>query len=180
MFCKYCGNELPDSANFCPLCGKVQTDDPVNDEQKAFIAEVPVETEEEKALKKEKSSMRTTALVLSIISAACVLATFAFDLCALIGIVFAIIAKAKIKAYNKKYDEYSGTINSAKLISTIALIVNIILLVFVVVATILLCIYFGLQMLSTILLSAFGIIPLLVELSVSIITVLPYILPYIA
>ena len=40
MFCKFCGAELPDGTNFCPICGKDDSS-VVTDNKKETVKEVP-------------------------------------------------------------------------------------------------------------------------------------------
>lgn len=47
MFCRYCGTELPDEANFCLKCGKPQTPSVVVDEPKWETCRIVMETVKE-------------------------------------------------------------------------------------------------------------------------------------
>ena len=141
MFCKYCGNELPDSANFCPLCGKVPTEEAAPDAQVDTVTNV--ETDEDYALRKELSSISIFALVFSIIGMTlCSINWLPYGLGVLPGFIFTLIAKSKIKAYKKISDIPSGRITAAKIISTIALILEILSIVgWVAIIVFYVCIY---------------------------------------
>ena len=84
MYCKYCGAQLTEGANFCTVCGK---------EQGETVAQAPAISEE------ERSSMRKNILgwgITSLAFASSVILSF-------LGFIFAIVAKSKAKKYYKTF-----------------------------------------------------------------------------
>jgi uncharacterized membrane protein YvbJ len=84
MYCKYCGAQLTEGANFCTVCGK---------EQGETVAQAPAISEE------ERSSMRKNILGWGITS----LAFASSFVLSFLGFIFAIVAKAKAKKYYKTF-----------------------------------------------------------------------------
>lgn len=84
MYCKYCGAQLTEGANFCTACGK---------EQNETVVTAPVISEE------ERSSMRKNILGWGITSLAFASSVFL----SFLGFIFAIVAKAKAKKYYKTF-----------------------------------------------------------------------------
>ena len=113
MFCKYCGNELPELANFCPKCGKINEDtikendnaEAKNPQEEAtsyantanVVSEAPVEPVD--PFKEEKRELGNQILKFAIMGLAFGLS---FYLSAL-GIVFSIIARCKVNNYIKRF-----------------------------------------------------------------------------
>ena len=84
MYCKYCGAQLTEGANFCTACGK---------EQNETVVTAPVISEE------ERRSMRNNILGWGITSLAFACSVFL----SFLGFIFAIVAKAKAKKYYKTF-----------------------------------------------------------------------------
>ena len=123
MFCRYCGNELPEAANFCPICGKtqekeepaVQTVAPVEEEIYNFAAEDP--------FKKDKEMLSGKILTNGILGI--VFGT----IFPLLGLIFSCIARAKSNSYVMAYDELDGRGRTGRGLATAGLIVSIVMLV---------------------------------------------------
>ena len=83
MFCRFCGNELPEGANFCPKCGKINEveEATVNENAGAEIPETPVmdAAESVNVFEEEKSSLAGKILTFGILGLA-----FAASFCTLI------------------------------------------------------------------------------------------------
>ena len=113
MFCKYCGNELPELANFCPKCGKINEDTiKENDNVEAKISneeatygantanvvnEAPVEPVD--PFKEEKRELGNNILKFAIMGLAFGLSFYL----SVVGIVFSIIARCKVNNYIKRF-----------------------------------------------------------------------------
>ena len=147
MFCKYCGNELPEGANFCSRCGKIIEEIPQEETPKKtetedlFAAPVgePVGrsagssegdfddgmfayAEAGDPCEAEKDALGGSILKFGIMSLA-----FAWSgILALLGLIFACIAKSKIKVYVAKFSETEGRATVGKILSTIGLILSIV------------------------------------------------------
>ena len=143
MFCKYCGNELPESANFCPKCGKINEDASKDEENKIispvalneYLDEAP-EYEQEDPFRKEKDELGGSILKFAILGLAFGI-TMWFSL---LGLIFSIVARKKVKEYIAKFNEterratVGKSINIAGLAvsSTFTCIMAILVLVFLV------------------------------------------------
>ena len=86
MYCKYCGAQLPEGANFCTVCGNEQVETVVKEPVKVISEE-------------ERNEMRKNILTWGIIS----LAFASTMILSFLGFIFAIVAKAKAKKYYKTF-----------------------------------------------------------------------------
>ena len=105
MFCKYCGNKLPDGAGFCPACGAVVGGSTAESafsrpERESFRAEpMPDPAREE-----EKSALATKILTFGIMSLA-----FSYTLIlGIVGIIFSCICRSRIKDYVREFGPVRG------------------------------------------------------------------------
>lgn len=133
MFCKYCGNEMPEQANFCSKCGKMQANEEpaVYQEYEPVAKETYVYETQEDPFKEEKAKQSKSILILSIVGLALsVSGTFS-----LVGLIISCIARSKIGSYLMAYDEPDSRVRVAKGLSTGGLIAGI-------VCTILFAVYF--------------------------------------
>lgn len=105
MFCKSCGSNVDDGAEFCPVCGAK-----MNSEAAPAMAVVE---EEAKASGKK-------CMIWGIVAA--VLAEFG-----LIGIIFSIIAKSKVKKHINAGYPMNGMAKAGKICATVALPVSIVM-----------------------------------------------------
>ena len=125
MFCKHCGYELTENASFCPACGKTVADynqpaqEPVRE---VFVDEpqAPVYNEE------ERDTAGRSILTFSILSIAFSSTVFL----GLLGLIFAIVSKAKVNSYIATYGETRGVASVGKGIGIGALILGIFMTVF--------------------------------------------------
>lgn len=125
MFCKYCGNELPDGTTFCPNCGK--------DDTPAVIEENKVETNCDQSLEytidiKEEiiTDHRRDSMASDILKFAIMGLAFGSSFyLSVIGLIFSIISRVKLKKYLKIYDQTDGKATVGKHISLAGLIVCI-------------------------------------------------------
>ena len=127
MFCKYCGNRLPDGANFCPECGKVneestekngtsgqtsyETVDPFENTQSAYD---PYKLEKERL---SGSILKFAIMSLVFMSTGCL---------SLLGLIFACVAKSKVKTYVQRFGATEGRANVGRHLSTAGLISSIV------------------------------------------------------
>ena len=118
MFCKYCGNELPNDAKFCARCGKVSAFIADNEEVQNADDAQTVQSEEtataSETVKEEKCGAKG-ALVFSILALAFGITFFLSP----IGLVFLIISKKKLNRYKAKYGITKGKALAAKIINII-------------------------------------------------------------
>ena len=129
MFCRFCGNELPEGANFCPKCGKINEveEATVNENAGAEIPETPVmdATESVNVFEEEKSSLAGKILTFGILGLAFAVSFWL----SFMGIIFSAIAKAKVGEYVAKFGETEGRASVGKGLATGGLIAGIILTV---------------------------------------------------
>ena len=125
MFCRYCGNELPEDANFCPNCGKInemegaamprtETVDPMEGATKMTFTD-PFEKEKDKL----SGSILTTAILSLAFSF-----TFLFSW---VGLVFAIISRVKVSSYVEQFGETEGRASVGKGLGIGGLITSIVM-----------------------------------------------------
>ena len=132
MFCKYCGNELTENANFCPACGQFVSETKQAPEKPVTTLEAPefeeivvmpsVEKEEENNREKKElgNSILTNAILGLVFSCTWILS--------LLGLIFAIVSKSKVNAYVDKYGETSGPATVGKHLGVAALATSIVML----------------------------------------------------
>ena len=111
MFCKYCGNELSENANFCPKCGKVVAKEEVNGEFDFFEEKqqgfAPANNP---ATEREKDDLSGQILKFAILSIAFA-STFFLSL---FGVIFSSIARSKINEFTRKFGETEGRASVGK------------------------------------------------------------------
>ena len=124
MFCRFCGKELPDGANFCTKCGKVVSydEDVRSDMNSGFINEFEYNPFEE-ARAAEKDSKASSILKFSILGLAFACSFYI----SLLGLIFSIIARVKVKQFISQYGETEGKATVGKHLSLAGLIVSIVL-----------------------------------------------------
>ena len=108
MFCKSCGSNVEDGADFCPVCGAKMSAD--------VSPAMAVMDEEAKASGKK-------CMIWGIVAA--VLAEFG-----LLGLIFAIIAKGKVKKHIRAGYPLTGMAKAGRILSKVALILSIVMTVF--------------------------------------------------
>jgi hypothetical protein len=147
MYCRNCGNELPEGANFCPACGTgnevvienrdaapaneapVYEANPTANEFPAYDGAVEPSVNEptEPALSEEelieKNALAGKILTFGILG-------LAFSEIGLLGLIFSIIAKAKVKAFTQKFGETTGRASVGKGLSIGGFITSIIMTCF--------------------------------------------------
>ena len=123
MFCKFCGNELPDGAGFCTKCGKVVSyeEAQISGINTPFINDNEYTPFNEQD--KEKESKGADILKFAILS----LAFASSFYLSVLGLVFSIIARVKLKKYVAQYGETEGKATVGKHLSLVGLIVSIVL-----------------------------------------------------
>lgn len=126
MFCKHCGNRLPDGANFCSECGRV-TDEANNNTNQTNNQNYGYETVDpfsnnDQRDEEEKNSLANGILTQGILSLA-FMSTFCLSF---LGIIFGAIGKAKANAYRARYGETEGKATVGKHLSTAGLISSIV------------------------------------------------------
>ncbi len=148
MFCKYCGNELSAGSNFCSRCGKM-VDEPAREmehphtEAGEDLFAAPVEqpvgrsagtsdgsfddgmfvyAEEDQQDEAERDELGGSILKFGIMS----LAFGASGWLSILGLIFACIAKSRVRTYIEKFKETQGRATAGRILSTIGLIVSIV------------------------------------------------------
>lgn len=143
MFCKYCGNQLPDNVNFCPKCGTINdisenvADHAVNVQP---MYTNPVE-EPEPVVDKVKKDLGGSILKFAIMGIAFALSYYLSPL----GLLFSIISKVKLGIYKRRYGETEGAASVGKGIGIASLILSIVftvLLILTIVLTVIEGFYF--------------------------------------
>lgn len=116
MYCKYCGNPLPENSNFCTACGKVTDDinEQINDQaQKTEIVDPDRE---------DKNDRGGSILKFAILGLAF---STTFWLSPL-GLIFAIVSRIKVNSYIEMYGETEGRATVGNHLGRVAFIVNIV------------------------------------------------------
>jgi hypothetical protein len=124
MFCKFCGNELPEGANFCTKCGKVVSPDDIP----AAGVSAPVTAEYEYVPYEEPQDAERDSRGGSILKFAILGLAFACSFyLSFLGLVFSIIARVKVKRYVSRYNETQGRATVGRHLSVAALVASIVL-----------------------------------------------------
>lgn len=126
MFCKYCGNELPEGTTFCLRCGKddsVQVVGYSSDTQKDANNDVNDEKNlnDKRPVDKNKDDLSGSILKFSILGLAFSLSFWL----SLLGLIFSIISRMKLRVYIEKYGNTEGRATVGKHIGLVGLITNI-------------------------------------------------------
>ena len=119
MFCKHCGYQLPEDSNFCPNCGKI-TDEVKKEEEKVEVIDC---TNVDPFLDEQKDELGGKILKFSILGLA-----FSFFL-PILGFIFTVIARSKIKSYVNIFGETQGRASVGKGLSIGGLISSIVFFV---------------------------------------------------
>ena len=122
MFCNKCGANIPDDSAFCPNCGATVVtvpaqSDPYRVTPKADPYVKPVDPREREASK--------SVLTFGIIALAF---TCTFWL-SFVGIIFAFIARSKVKAYESEFGPATGKTKVGKIFSRVSVPLSIVLTV---------------------------------------------------
>ena len=127
MFCKYCGNQLPDDANFCPKCGKVTDEKTTNttDSYSSYQPE-PIAFEE---VNQNFASIQKSEDAGSILKFAILGLAFSVPF-SLLGLIFTIIAKSKVKRFIHKYGDTEGRATVGKHLTIPGMILSIFFMIF--------------------------------------------------
>ena len=121
MFCKYCGNELPDGTTFCPKCGSDDT--PVTTEKSD--TEIKNDTTFECVLETVPKDVTKDSLASKILAFAIIGLAFACSLyLSFVGVVFSLISRSKLKKYIKNYGDTEGKATVGKHLGLVAMIVS--------------------------------------------------------
>ncbi|MBR2432441.1 MAG: zinc ribbon domain-containing protein [Clostridia bacterium] len=128
MFCKYCGNELPENANFCPKCGKInETTAPNPQEEPQYVPPIDLidpnyySTSPVDPRQQEKDDLGGSILKYAILG----LAFGSTFWLAILGLAFTIVARAKLSTYISNFSETEGRASVGKALSIAGLAVNI-------------------------------------------------------
>ena len=135
MFCKHCGNNLPEGASYCTTCGKKIAGEEFTyapaDENYAYAPDNNFDFSANStdfsaapAVKdEEKDAHGGKILTFAILALAFSLSFYL----AFVGTVFFIIAKVQLGRYIAKYGETEGRASVGKALSIAALPVNIVM-----------------------------------------------------
>ena len=129
MFCKYCGNELTENANFCPSCGKfISESKPATEDyiSAGVVDEAPNALEYDQVLEEERDAAGRGVLKFAILGIAFACSFFL----SLLGLIFAIVSRAKLGAYLARYGETRGPATVGKHLGIAGLITSIVMIVF--------------------------------------------------
>lgn len=122
MFCKHCGNSLPDGANFCSVCGRLNEDGNQNSSNQNYGYQPVDPFANNHANDAEKNELGKSILTQGILSLA-FMSTFCLSF---LGIIFGAIGKGKANAYIARYGETEGKATVGKHLSTAGLISSIV------------------------------------------------------
>ena len=122
MFCKHCGNNLPDGANFCSACGRLNDDGNQNSANQNFGYQPVDPFANNRANDAEKNELGKSILTQGILSLV-FMSTFCLSF---LGIIFGAIGKGRANAYIARYGETEGKATVGKHLSTAGLITSII------------------------------------------------------
>lgn len=114
MFCKYCGNQLSNEANFCPKCGRIVANEESKKEEKYDFFEDKTEYVQAPSHNdKAKDEFAGEILKFAILG----LAFGCTMILSILGIIFSSIARAKLRQYTQYYGETEGRASVGKGIS---------------------------------------------------------------
>ena len=116
MYCKYCGNPLPENSNFCTVCGKI-TDD-INEQ----INDQAPKTEIVDPDREDKNDRGGSILKFAILG---LVFSTTFWMSPL-GLIFAIVSRIKVNSYIDTYGETEGRATVGNHLGRVAFIVNIV------------------------------------------------------
>ena len=146
MFCKYCGYKLADDANFCPKCGKLVlepepeiTTAPIQEksiaeDQVTALEPVYIEQEEEPVYYVEPNEMELSpeveaeknALGSKVLTWGILALVFAETvILSLLGLIFGIVAKGKVRNYQEKFGGTDGKATVGKIFANISVPLSI-------------------------------------------------------
>ena len=128
MFCKYCGSELPDGTTFCINCGKDDTFEKDNIKaqergESSSFEYIPSAPKEDIQKDPQRSSMASRILTYAIMGLAFATTYYL----SVIGLIFSIISRSKLKKYLKIYKDTEGKATVGKHIGLAALISSIVI-----------------------------------------------------
>ena len=123
MFCKYCGNDLNEGANFCTKCGKIVSHDDIpTTSMTSHSSEAFDDVSYEVPQDPERSEKGGSILKFGILG----LAFGCSFYISLLGLIFSIIARVKVKRYIQEYGDTEGKATVGKHLSVAGSIVSII------------------------------------------------------
>ena len=125
MYCKYCGNKIPDGANFCHACGSM-VDGEVKTPDYVIGAERPKDSHPSSDEIEKRDAHARKILTLGI----CSLAFTITGIFALVGIILACVCRSNIKTYEERYGSTTGIATIGKGLSLGGLIGGIVYTVF--------------------------------------------------
>lgn len=119
MFCKFCGSNLEDGANFCTNCGKVVVGESYDNgvETVGEVSNSYDTVDDEQKSKSGKDVLKFAILGLAFGSS--------FYL-SFLGLIFSIISKRKLKNYKSQFGDTSGAATVGKHLGTAGLILSIV------------------------------------------------------
>ena len=123
MFCKYCGNQLPEDAKFCPKCGKV-TEEQANNYSSYEPEPIVFNDVKNDFVSKQKDEDAGSILKFAILGLA-----FSVPV-SILGLIFTIIAKSKVKRFIYKYGDTEGRATVGKHLTIPVMISSIFFMVF--------------------------------------------------
>lgn len=126
MFCKYCGNELPEETNFCVHCGKLTEESSLDGDGAVVVQPIvcPEVPREEDARQQERDEMGGRLLKFSIFGLVFGVSYWL----SVVGLVFAILARRQVSKYEKAFGQTEGRATVGKHLSIAALIISVALM----------------------------------------------------
>ena len=123
MFCNHCGANVPEGSAFCQNCGAPVASvpaqsDPYRVTPKADPYVKPVDPREREASK----SVLTFGIIALAFSCSWILS--------FVGIIFAFIARSKVKAYESEFGPATGKTKVGKIFSIVSIPLSIVMTVF--------------------------------------------------
>ncbi len=115
MFCRYCGNEIPEGGRFCSKCGKVH-----NEEIEPVMLERETDIGADPAMEKERDGLGGKILTFAILGLA-----FGISCLSFLGIIFAAMSKKYLKEYVERFGSTEGRASVGKGLGTAGLAVSI-------------------------------------------------------
>ncbi|MBQ6263423.1 MAG: zinc ribbon domain-containing protein [Clostridia bacterium] len=123
MFCNKCGANIPDDSAFCPNCGATAVTVPAGTDPNRVVPTVEPYAKTVDPREREASKSVLTYGIIALAFSCTFWLSF-------VGIIFAFIARSKVKAYESEFGPATGKTKVGKIFSIVSIPLSIALTVF--------------------------------------------------